>query len=282
VSAADFILNLVGLLLWLRWRSLTLASRQTTNSAPAGAATTSTTADAWGCLVGLAGLLVLRAWFYRQLGTSIDWVPKLDLGLIVLPFRSDRFHPILLFSALSFARVWILFYFWLAVLALCQNREHEPQPILKWVRLHLGWVGRKHWSIQATVLLGLVALGWLSAYPLLAHLDIVGPASSPLALAGQCLLVAFSLLFSLKLLLPVLLLVYFLTSYVYLGKSPWWDFVGASARVLLIPLKRLPLRAGRLDLAPLVAVILLLLLLQVLPDLVLRRLSRAQITVWPR
>jgi hypothetical protein len=44
----------------------------------------------------------------------------------------------------------------------------------------------------------------------------------------------------------------------------------------------LPLRWGRVDFAPLVGIILLLLLLHALPNLVLSQLSRRNLTIWPQ
>jgi uncharacterized protein YggT (Ycf19 family) len=48
------------------------------------------------------------------------------------------------------------------------------------------------------------------------------------------------------------------SSYVYLGELPFWSFVNTTAHSLLRPLQWLPLRAGRVDFAPVLAMLLVL------------------------
>ena len=67
-----------------------------------------------------------------------------------------------------------------------------------------------------------------------------------------------ALVLTLKFVLPVILLLHLVTSYVYLGKSPVWDFIATTARGLLALLRWLPLRVGKLDLGPLAAIVLIL------------------------
>jgi uncharacterized protein YggT (Ycf19 family) len=62
----------------------------------------------------------------------------------------------------------------------------------------------------------------------------------------------------LKFLLVAVLALHLLNSYVYLGDLPLWSFVNATARSLLRPLQWLPLRAGRVDFAPLLAIAVVL------------------------
>ena len=77
------------------------------------------------------------------------------------------------------------------------------------------------------------------------------------------------------------LVVHLVGSYVYLGRSPLWDFASLTARNLLAPLAPLPLRLGRLDFAPVVGMGVILLLLQTLPNGLLVYLSRHNLSVWP-
>jgi uncharacterized protein YggT (Ycf19 family) len=90
-------------------------------------------------------------------------------------------------------------------------------------------------------------------------------------LVEQGLVVSLGMLFSLKYLLPLLLLLYLVVSYVYLGSSPFWDFVNTTSGNLLRPLRRLPLRFAKIDLSPLVGVVVILLLLHVLPNVILQK-----------
>ena len=55
------------------------------------------------------------------------------------------------------------------------------------------------------------------------------------------------------------LALYVLNSYVYLGDFAFLDFVNTTSHGLLRPLRRLPLRVGRVDLAPLAGMALVML-----------------------
>jgi uncharacterized protein YggT (Ycf19 family) len=57
-----------------------------------------------------------------------------------------------------------------------------------------------------------------------------------------------------KYLIVGILLLHLLNSYVYIGNHPFWNFVNATASNLLRPLRWLPLRIGKVDLLPLLAV----------------------------
>src|SRR5438876_796031 len=121
MALIDFILNLAGVLLWLTW--LSIGFDPLVNSTAATLAGTLRRAEpasvkAWHLLAGLAGLLILRALLYWQLGAAVDWTPTLRLGAIALAFRSDMLAHMLLFSGLSFVAVVAIFYVWLLFLSL--------------------------------------------------------------------------------------------------------------------------------------------------------------------
>lgn len=285
MSLIDFILNLAALLLWLSWRSRHFDPL--TRTTPATLVGTLRRAEprrwhGWQLLWGVLAVLGLRAWVYWTIGSPADWIPKLDLGIIVLAFRSDRFLTMLLFSILSFGRILLIFYFWLLVLLVINERTAEPDPIQKLIRLHLGRSARWPWPLKL-LLPVLLALGlWVAFHPALLHLDILNHAHSAAHLFEQGLLVGVALFFSLKYLLPPFLVLYLLASYVYLGSSPVWDFVSNTARQLLIPLRRVPLRFSKFDLAPLAGLGLVLFFLHWLPALVLSALDRRNVTIWPQ
>jgi uncharacterized protein YggT (Ycf19 family) len=98
----------------------------------------------------------------------------------------------------------------------------------------------------------------------------------------QGALLGLTIYFTLKNLLPVILFLHLIVSYVYLGNSPFWEYVGITSRRMLLPLNRFPLRSGRVDFAPLVGILLILLFLHVLPNLVLMQLNRRGLTLWPQ
>jgi hypothetical protein len=74
--------------------------------------------------------------------------------------------------------------------------------------------------------------------------------------AEQGMVVGFSVILAWKFLIIGLLLLHVLNSYVHLGGHPFWNFVTLTAHNLLRGLAWLPLRAGKVDFAPLVAIAL--------------------------
>ena len=199
-----------------------------------------------------------------------------------MPFRNDLLRSVLLFSLLSYARILLLFYVWILSLNILNRQTVDSDPIQKLIRMHLGRIGRWPWPVQGGLPLVCISAFWVALHPLLLRLGLTSPVSSEARLVAQGLLVAAGAYLSLKLLLPVFLLLYLIVSYVYLGTSALWDFIGATARGLLAPLRGLPLRFGKLDLAPLVGVLLILVLLHILPNYILRKLDQAGLTIWPR
>jgi hypothetical protein len=285
----DFILNLAGVLLWLSWRSI--RSDSLVKTRPATLIGTLRRAEprrmkGWQLLAGLGALLVLRAVLYRQIGPDAGWTPKLDLFFIVLAFPSrlppGHFLPALVFSLLSFARILIIGYFWLLALVVINRRNAEPDPLHKMLRLHLGPVAR--WPLLLQVLLPLLSITflWIALHPLLAQLEITSRVRSNAHLVEQGLLIGFALYFTLQYPLPVFLLLHLFASYIYFGRNPLWDFIEATARNLLVPLRWLPLRIALLDFAPLAGVLLILFLLHWLPDLVLGRMAENNLNLWPQ
>lgn len=284
MGLVDFILSLAGVLTWLSWRSIRFDPLVTATAATLVGTLRRAEPHrrpGWYLLVGLTALLVLRAVLYHLIGTEAEWTPKLDLFFVVLTFRSDLLPPVMLFSLLSFARILIICYFWLLILVIINRRSAEPNPLLKMLRLHLGAVAHWPWLMQLLLPLVLVTVLWLALHPLLRHLEIAGRMRSLVHLVEQGLLIGTALYFSLQYLLPPLLLLHLVASHVYLGRSPVWDFVAVSARNVLAPLRRLPLRIARFDFAPLVGVILILFLLHWLPNLILGRMAASHVTLWP-
>jgi uncharacterized protein YggT (Ycf19 family) len=211
-----------------------------------------------------------------------DWTPKLNLFFVILAFSSDHLLPMLLFSVLSFARILIVFYFWLLALAMINRRNAEPDPLQRLIRLHLGPLARWPWLLQLLLPLLLMTGLWMTLHPLLMHLGVTNRVQSNVHLAEQGLLIGTALYFSLQYLLPVFLLLHLVASYVYLGSSPLWDFVGTTTRNLLAPLHGLPLRVARFDFTPLVGVVLILVLLHWLPNLILGKLAQSNLSLWPQ
>jgi len=264
----DFILNVAALLLWLNWRSIRLDPFR--GATPATLAGTLRRAEParlkrWHFLAALCGVLIVRAIFYRVVGPEVSWVPQLDLFVVAPVFRGHSLWLVLLFSVLSFFRMLAVFYFWLLALAVINRHETEPDAIQKMVLLHLGRAARWPGHVQAVVPLLAGAAIWFALHPLLVYAGVMNPAQSNLHFIGRGLLVGTAIYFSLRLLLPVLLVLHMIASYVYLGRSPLWDFIGTTSKNVLAPLKRLPLRAGKVDFAPVAGILLIGLFLYRVP-----------------
>ena len=261
VGYVDFILNLAGLLLWLNWRALRfdpVGKRK-----PATLLGTLRRAEPqrwrhWHLLAAIGGLLLVRAGFYWQIGlvSKPVWAGTLDLGLIAPSFLSNSFGRMCLFSICSFGLVLAVFYLGLLLLSILAG----PEPIQGLVRMQLGAVDR--WPRRMKLFLPLMAtalLWWLMSWLLEWCGIIPGPVSMVHRMA-QSVLIGLGSYLVWKYVVGVLLALHLLNSYVYFSQHPVWGYVNATARTLLQPLHRVPLRAGRVDFAPVAGIVLVFLL----------------------
>jgi uncharacterized protein YggT (Ycf19 family) len=257
----DLILNIAGLLLWMNWRAgkADLLGKRT----PATLIGTLRSAAPqpmrrWDVPVVLTALIFLRAVLYWLIGPALRWSGILDLGLISLSLRSDRFGRILLFSVLSFVLVLGIFYSWLLVLSLLRG----PKPVHDFVRMQLGridgWAAGVKWILPFFV----TAIFWWLVSWALAWLQII-PQPSQAWRIEESLLIATQGYLIWKFPVALLLVLYLLSSYVYFGRHPLWNYVDATAQTLLRPLKGVPfLRIGKVDFTPVVGIALVFLIAQ--------------------
>ncbi|MGC3957849.1 MAG: YggT family protein [Verrucomicrobiota bacterium] len=257
----DFILNLVGLLLWFNWRAARFDPLSV--SRPATLAGTIRRAEKtafkrWHLPFALLGLLILRVPLYMEFGSALNWTGKIDVGTISLPFKSNvtSFVPMLLYSFYSFGVMLAVFLIWVLLLSAVKSEAAETDSLRQLLQLHLGKVER--WSRVTKLLLPLLALTpiwWMASWPLTFY-GIMPAPSGMLARLLQALLVGVGSYLAWKFLLIGIFALYFVSSYVFFGRQPFWQHLDLIARQLLAPLRRLPLRLGKLDLAPLVGIIL--------------------------
>ncbi len=253
MSLIDTILNLACLLLWLNWRSLGLAGKARSTPISLAATLKSTApgpAGRWISLLGLLALLAARSFFYWQIGSEVNWTPQLQLGVVVLPFRSDFLGRIALFSLLSFGQVLLGFYIWLFLLSAINRDIAEKDPFQKMVQMHLGWFARWPAAVKLILPWALGAGVWAALNPAFVRIGLLLPPPSWTYLGQQAIIVGASTFLVWKLLILGALLLHVLNAYVFLGDFPFWGFVNTTARNLLRPLRWLPLRLGRVDLAP--------------------------------
>ena len=262
MALIDFILDIAALLLWLNWRSAgfdpLIKSTPTTLIGTLRRAEPPKTRG-WYFLVAVLGLLFLRALLYWQVGSAMDWMPALKLGVISISFRSDFFSRAMLFSVLSFGVTLIIFYLWLLFFSIVNGRSEEADPLQKLVRLHLGWIERWPWLFKLLLPLVSVTVIWYGVNPLLAQWEVIPAVKPALHRLEQAGTIGLGVYLAWKYLITGLLILYLLSSYVYLGHHLFWNFLAVTGRNMLAPFRFLPLRIGKIDFAPLFAIAAVLL-----------------------
>jgi uncharacterized protein YggT (Ycf19 family) len=259
VSFIDFILNVAGLLLWVNWRS-TLFDPFSKRTPATLIGTLRRAAPSrfrrWHLLLTIGALLVLRALFYWQIGSAAHWSGKLNLGVITLFFPSDSLARIFLFSIASFGLALGIFYLWLLLLSIAGGRDEKSQSIHRLVRMQLGKIdGWPRWTKFFLPFAVTAALWWLASWPLV-WLQIIPQPVSAAHRVEESLIIALGSYVVWKFIIGALLALHLLNTYVYFGKNPFWNYVNATAQNLLSPLKKIPLRVGNVDFAPVVGIAL--------------------------
>lgn len=266
MNLIDTILNLAGLLLWLAWRcpfpdgSRFGISSSIRPGPPSVQPDNSRETFRLYALLGLGAIIFIRALFFWHFGGVANFQPAMDLGAVVLPFRSDYLDRMLLFSLLSFGRFLLGFYLCLLLLSVANQRTPPGNTVLQWIRSPLGLLER--WPAAIKLLLPFFAgiILWMLLNPVLVYFHILPrPAGGYSQVSEQAVVMGFMTYRAWKTPLLIVLFIHLITSYTYLGNHPLWEFVHSTAQNILRPLDALPLRLGRLDLVPLIAIALILL-----------------------
>jgi uncharacterized protein YggT (Ycf19 family) len=260
----DDILNLAGLLLWLSWRSVQydpLARRTPATLVGTLRPAQPSRWQRWHLLAVIAALLLVRAFLYWLIGSANNWVGRLDFGVISIPIPfhgrlSDLVLRISLYSVLSFGLALGVVYLWLLLLSILAG----PDPIHRLVRVQLGAVDRWPRWVKGLLPLLLTAAFWWLATWLFASLDVstysrthfIPRPNSAAQRLESALIVGVGSYLVWKFVIGLLLILYLLNTYLYFGDHPFWDYVNATARTLLHPLRRIPLRVFKVDFTPVV------------------------------
>lgn len=268
VSVIDFILNVTGLLLWFNWRAARFDPLA--GSTPATLAGTLRRAGPksfqhWRLPLALLGLLLFRALFYWLIAGALGWTGRIDLGVIAVPFKCDTragsLGRMLIYSIYSFGIALTLFHLWLLLLSILKGGAPLTDSLRQLLRPHLSrvevWPRTVKWLLP---LLVIPPLWWVLSWPLTYWTML--PAADSLLRLKQSLLVGLGSYLHWRYLIVGILVLHFISSYVFFGHHPFWQHLKELATTLLTPLRRLPLRAGKMDLAPLVGIVLVLLLAQ--------------------
>jgi uncharacterized protein YggT (Ycf19 family) len=281
MSLIDLLLNLAGLLVWLGWRARG-ANRVQSASPISLLSTLKRTSPAPASrhflLLGLLVLLGGRSLLYWHFGSSVNWMPQLELGVVGLTFRSDFLSRMILFSLFSFSQIFLTFYLCLFLLSAVNRSETENDPIHRMVRFHLGWFER--WPVAlkwlAPFLIGAVC--WALLNPLLTALGIIPAPLSMIHVAQQAVVVGLGAYLAWKLLIVVILFFNLVNAFVFLGNFAILHYLNLTARHLLRPLEWLPLRSNLINFSPVIGMTLVIFISELLSRGLTRVFQRLPLT----
>lgn len=256
MAIIDLILNFAALLLWLKWRDngrelsahgiSLLGTLRKAGPRPAR----------FWFLLALVILILLRPVLYWVLGPAVNWTPQISLGVIAMPFRSDFFGRMLLFSLLSFAVTMGIFYICLILFSISNGGNSSVDPVQSLVREQLGKLDLLPALLKLLLPFISMFLLWCLLNKPLVAMGILPASRSILHLVEQGAVVALGVYLAWKYLILAVLLLYLLNSYIYFGAWPFWNFIDNSARQILKLISWIPLRVGKIDFAPLVGMVL--------------------------
>lgn len=250
MKIVDGLLNFASILIWIQW----LAFFKTPTHIHLTLATLVKPADErlrknYYPLYIILTIIILRAIFYYFTAPITKWNPTLNLIAISIPFKSDIFMRILLYSFLSFSLYLIVFYFWLFFLSIINHYE-DHDLIHRNIIYHLGIFGRL--PIVLKILTPFIACSilWLIFGNIFSAMGIFEKPPTFGKFLLQSGLLSLCLIFSLKYLIILICGFYIIYMYIYLGPHPFWIYMGLTGKRLLKFLKWL--KIGRLELSPLV------------------------------
>jgi hypothetical protein len=256
----DFLLNVVGLLLWFNWRAsgIRLAAPGVVSLAATIQRTEVIEPRRWFSFACLIGLLFIRALLYCQIGSKVNWIASLDLTAIVLPFRSDLLSRMFLFSLLSFFVALGVVYASLLLLSVINEKSRTTDYFSRLITFQLGWLGNWFWPIRFLLPPIAAALLWFIASWLFVKLGLIPPTKNSTHAWQIAGIMSLCILISWKYVLVLFLGLHLINTYVYLGNSSFWQFVTLTGNRLCLPLRWLPLRIGKVDFVPVILIVAVL------------------------
>jgi len=261
------ILNLAALLLWVHWR-IGPPMQQTTRRRTTGAGLTQLLlrkARSSISLLLLLGLLAGRGWFYYAVAPDLDWQPRMSLVIfslgnlqdMSLPFDHNVFEKQLAFSFISFLPWLVVFNFCILVLSVLRPDIKEAEGWNRFLRAQLGWLDWLPAILKIPIgLIAATGLFYGAALWLQRIIILPGELDTPFELAHFAADTTAIHLWHVSWFVMGLITLYYLNSYIYFGGHNFWKTLEATGKSLLWPLNLLPLRWGKLDLAPVIGIAL--------------------------
>lgn len=252
-----WILNIAALLLWIDWRTGRAASQPQPVISLASALrdTGRRRSRGWGSFAAFLALVLVRPFFYVNVGAAVNWTPVPSVLGVSLPFRSDIFERMAAYSTAGYLLTIGFYYGCVLFVSAVRTTAPEAEVMRRFLRAQLGWLDR--WPSGLKVILPFVgaALFWAAAVPVLVWLEIAPSMPKAESLWAQAGLFGMASILAWRWFFAVLFVLHALNTYVYLGTHPAWVFLGEVGNGMLRPLQLL--RIGKLDLAPLVATAML-------------------------
>ena len=153
-----------------------------------------------------------------------------------------------MFSFLSFALALGVFYSWLLLLSILEGQGR----FTTLCECNLAGLTARPRGVKWILPFAVTAVSWWLASWLLAWLQIIPQPVSEARRLEESLLITPQSYLIWKFPVAALLALHLLNSYIYFGRQPVWNYADATAQTLLSPLKKIPLRVGKVDFAPLV------------------------------
>lgn len=259
MNLIHWILNLAALFLWIDWRTgRATAQPQPVISLASALRETHRAPRAWGSLIAVLLILLVRPFFYHTVGASLDWTPVTDVLAISIPWRSDLLGRMFVYSTVGFGVTLVYYYGCILFVSAANAGSPKTEVLRRFIRAQLGWLDHLPWFLKLLAPFVAVAVSWAALVPILVQLGMLPATPPPAVLWSQAGILAVAALLVWKWFFVVLFLLHALNTYVYLGTHPVWPFIESVGAKLLKPL--FFLRAGKLDLAPFAAIALILVL----------------------
>lgn len=267
MESVNLVLNLFGWFLWAgafvfpRYavrssQPLTLLSTLRQESTP--------TYGRFFLLGGLVLLLGLRALAYWNFIPEGAPKPAVEFGLVSVSYLSERLVHMLIYSFSSFVIFLYGYYVLVFGLSITCRQRTRVNSIENLINQQLGSAAYWHPGLKVLAL-GCTGAGLWIGFGLLSLQIGVLPEEWTLGvLFMQSPIVAASFWTLYLVAIMAVIGLYLLNSYVYLGEKVVWKFIDETAKFYLSGLRQLPLVFGRIDLAPMLGLLLYWLLYRIL------------------
>jgi len=251
----DLTLSVIAVLLWANWQ-MGLSADQKKRVTDLGhvGRTISHKAEpvfSWKTLLPLVAILFLRPFIYWQIGMGIEWNAMLKFGAVSIPFRSDNLLHMMVFSLAGFAQILLIFYSWILFLGLVNYGDNVNENNLLHKGIHIFTKPVIKWPVIFRILLpGMVTAPLWFLFCLILEKINIFPVQTLKSVFCESLVMGLCAYLPWCHLLALLIFIYFLNSYIYLGGSPIWNYLHFFTRKILTPLYFLPLQISKIDFTP--------------------------------